>query len=146
MRYLALRDLLKTPSSVLDEAAQAAYEEGPIATILENMQPEGYWVEPGPGYLPKYTSTVWSVILLGQLGASIQADPRIATACQYILDHALTEYGQFSASGTPGSASAAWPHQAKRLILRKVSQPFPGMTTKSFDYAIIKNDLIHSFH
>ena len=105
VRYLALRDLLKTPSSALDEAAQAAYEEGPIATILENMQPEGYWVEPGPGYLPKYTSTVWSVILLGQLGTSIQADPHIATACQYILDHTLTEYGQFSASGTPGSTA-----------------------------------------
>jgi len=105
VRYLALRDLVETPPSIQDEAAQAAHKDGPIATILKNMAPEGYWSEPGPGYLPKYTSTVWSVILLAQLGASIQADPRIATACQYILDHTLTAYGQFSASGTPGSTA-----------------------------------------
>ena len=66
------------------------------------MHPEGYWVEPGPGYNPKYRSTVWSLIMLGQLGASAKYDERISCACRYLLDHALTEYGQFSASGTPG--------------------------------------------
>lgn len=105
VRYLALRDLLDTPSDALEEAAQKAHVEGPIATILKNMNPEGYWVEPGPGYGPKYTGTVWSVILLGQLGASVHADPRIETACEYILEHTLTEYGQFSASGTPGGTA-----------------------------------------
>ncbi|MBG0770644.1 MAG: nitrogen fixation protein NifH [Anaerolineaceae bacterium] len=105
VRYLALRDLLETPPSVLDDAAHDAHRDGPIATILDNMQPEGYWVEPGPGYGPKYTGTVWSVILLGQLGASLQADPRIETASKYILEHTLTEYGQFSASGTPGGTA-----------------------------------------
>lgn len=104
VRYLALRDLC-TPQPAPQElraAMTAAHQSGPIAAILDQMAPEGHWVEPGPGYGPKYTSTVWSVILLGQLGASLQADPRIATACRYILDHTLTEYGQFSSSGTPG--------------------------------------------
>jgi hypothetical protein len=105
LRYLALRDLLDTPPTALEEAAENAHKNGPIATILENMNPEGYCVEPGPGYGPKYTGTVWSVILLGQLGASIQADLRIKTACEYILEHTLTEYGQFSASGTPGGTA-----------------------------------------
>ncbi|QRN82134.1 nitrogen fixation protein NifH [Chloroflexota bacterium] len=105
VRYLALRDLLETSQPELDKAAEAAHKNGPIATVLHQMAPEGYWVEPGPGYLPKYTSTVWSVILLGQLGASIQAHPRIATACEYVLNNTLTEYGQFSASGTPGSTA-----------------------------------------
>jgi hypothetical protein len=65
------------------------------------MQPEGYWVKAGPGYNPKYRSTVWSMILLAQLGASIAEDERIERACAYVLDHALTPAGQFSASSAP---------------------------------------------
>ena len=104
LRYLALRDLWapQTPQQKLHAAAIAAHQSGSIAAILDQMAPEGYWVKPGPGYAPKYAGTVWSVILLGQLGASIQHDPRIATACQYVLDHTLTAYGQFSSSGSPG--------------------------------------------
>jgi hypothetical protein len=67
------------------------------------MNKEGYWVQPGAGYNPKYFGTVWSMTLLGQLGASIDTDKRIATACAYVLDHSLTKYGQFSASGTPSA-------------------------------------------
>jgi len=104
VRYLAMRDLLNASST--DEefiiARKKAHQKGPIAAILDQMHPEGYWVEPGPGYLPKYSSTVWSIILLGQLGASLNEEPRIETACRYLLDNALTTYGQFSASGTPG--------------------------------------------
>jgi len=61
--------------------------------------PEGYWVEPGHGYNPKYRSTVWSIILLAQLGAGIGQDERIDRACAYLLDYALTPLGQFTASG-----------------------------------------------
>ena len=104
VRYLALRDLLTPPPAPqkLRAAMTAAHQSGPIAVILDQMDPEGYWVKPGPGYAPKYTGTVWSVIILGQLGAALEADPRIAKACDYILNNTLTEYGQFSTSGTPG--------------------------------------------
>jgi hypothetical protein len=44
---------------------------------------------------------VWSLILLAQLGASLKTDNRIATACSYVLEHALTEGGQFSVNGPP---------------------------------------------
>lgn len=105
VRYLAMRDLLDLPQDgpELVKASEKAHQEGPIQSILNEMEKEGYWVKPGPGYLPKYRSTVWSVILLAQLGASANYDQRINTACGYLLDHALTEFGQFSASGTPGS-------------------------------------------
>jgi hypothetical protein len=69
------------------------------------MHPEGYWVEPGPGYNPKYFSTVWALVLLAQLGASVRQDERIEQACGYILDHALTDQGQFSASGLPSGTA-----------------------------------------
>jgi hypothetical protein len=105
VRYLALRDLVGLEESHPDlRAAQAsAHRDGPIADILNAMLEPGYWVVPGPGYGPKYYSTVWSIINLGQLGASADFDPRIPQACRYLIDHALTEHGQFSSSGTPGS-------------------------------------------
>jgi hypothetical protein len=103
VRYLALRDLLECTAtdSELRSACKAAHKEGPIATILAEMEQAGFWVKPGPGYNPKYHSTVWSVILLAQLGASVNEDKRITQACTYLLDHALTEGGQFSTSGAP---------------------------------------------
>ncbi len=105
VRYLALRDLADFP--VDDEefisAREKAHTDGPIAAILAQMDDEGFWKEAGPGYLPKYYSTVWSVIMLGQLGAAGEVDARINLACDYILDHALAAGGRFSASGTPGS-------------------------------------------
>jgi hypothetical protein len=103
LRYLALRDLLDRPENdpELRAACQSAHQHGPITAILDEMDPSGYWVEPGPGYNPKYRSTVWSVILLAQLGASVKEDQRIAQACAYLLEHALTENGQFTLTGAP---------------------------------------------
>ncbi|MCB2210165.1 nitrogen fixation protein NifH [bacterium] len=105
VRYLALRDLEALPSDKpeLVKARRKAHVDGPIATVLDAMAPEGYWVNPGPGYNPKYRSTVWALILLGQLGASVAEDERIGTACSYLLDNALTEHGQSTTTGSPGS-------------------------------------------
>jgi hypothetical protein len=101
VRYLALRDLVKADARELLAAKQTAHADGPIAAVLSKMHPEGYWVQPGPGYNPKYTSTVWSVILLAQLGASLEMDRRIATACSYMLEHNLTKDGHFTVTGSP---------------------------------------------
>ena len=102
VRYLALRDLMDgVQTAEIATAQAAAIQSGPIATILENMNEAGYWAEPGPGYLPKYRSTVWTLITLAQLGTSAKQDERIALACSYLLDHAFAPGGQFSTSGTP---------------------------------------------
>ena len=104
VRYLALRDLLDVSADdkKLKSARKAAHQEGPIAVVLSNMEEEGYWVKAGPGYNPKYRSTVWSMILLAQLGASASEDQRIEKACNYVLDH-MAEGGQFTSttSGAP---------------------------------------------
>jgi hypothetical protein len=107
VRYLALRDLLDCPpdDAELNAAHNEAYSEGPIAAVLTEMQHEGYWVEPGPGYYPKYHGTVWSMILLAQLGASAAVDERIGRACTYVLDHSLTEGGQFTVTGAPSGTA-----------------------------------------
>jgi hypothetical protein len=105
-RYLALRDLVALPADdpELAAARKLAHERGPISTVLAGMNPEGYWATAGAGYNPKYTSTVWALILLAQLGASAAEEERIARGCAYLLDQALTPFGQFSAGG-PGAPS-----------------------------------------
>jgi hypothetical protein len=104
-RYFTLTDLLGRPGDDLEvlEARRAVMSTGPVPTILEAQHPDGYWVEPGPGYRPKYSSTVWSVIMLAQLGAEGD-DPRVRLAGDYVLDHALASSGGFSVSGAPSMA------------------------------------------
>jgi hypothetical protein len=107
VRYLALRDLLGASpgNEELQAACTAAHKQGPIAEVLNAMAEPGYWVEAGPGYNPKYRSSVWAVIMLAQLGASIEEDSRIAQACNYLLEHALAPGGQFTASGAPSGTA-----------------------------------------
>jgi hypothetical protein len=104
VRYLALRDLcdLSPNDKKLRAACRAAHKEGPISIVLDHMEQDGHWVRPGPGYNPKYRSTVWSLILLAQLGASVQEDKRVAQGCKYLVDH-MAEGGQFTTTfeGSP---------------------------------------------
>lgn len=103
VRYLAMRDLISLPEGdpELQNAYTSAHTQRPIAKIMSAMDPAGFWVEPGPGYLPKYRSTVWAIILLAQLGARVDQDQRIAQGCAYLLEHALAPGGKFSINGAP---------------------------------------------
>jgi hypothetical protein len=105
VRYLTLRGLIRGDKTELAVAKSKAHQEGPIATVLKNMNPEGYWVKPGAGYNPKYSSTVWSIILLGQLGGSMEADKRIAKSVAYLLDHNLTKEGHFTVNRLPSGTA-----------------------------------------
>lgn len=106
-RYLALRDLcgLAPDDPQVTQARLAAHNQGPIAELLDNMQPDGYWAEPGPGYNPKYRASVWALITLAQLGASADQDPRLAHACQYLIEQSMTDIGQFTAGGAPSTTA-----------------------------------------
>jgi hypothetical protein len=101
VKYLAMRYLVGGDEKELMAAKRKAHTEGPIARVLEKMNKEGYWEQHGAGYYPKYTGTVWSIILLAQLGASIEMDKRLATACSYLLEHTLTKDGHFTVNGLP---------------------------------------------
>lgn len=100
-RYLALLHLPIYLEGDLETAKEIAHTNGPIAKVLEEMRPEGYWVNDDHGYLPKYRSSVWSLILLSQLGAKVDMDPRISLACDRYLDKAMSASGQISATGPP---------------------------------------------
>ena len=105
VRYLAMRDLTGASGKGLLPVKKKAHTEGPIARVLEKIDPAGYWERPGAGYYPKYTSTVWSLVLLGQLGADVDTDKRIAKACSYILDNGLTTDGHFTVNGLPSGTA-----------------------------------------
>jgi len=99
VRYLAMRHLLDLPpdDKKMKAARKLAHTEGAIPHVLSKMNEEGYWQRAGTGYGPKYKSTVWALMLLAQLGASVKDDKRIRLACKYYLDHALNPGGQISA-------------------------------------------------
>lgn len=100
VRAAALQRLLDHPSGEpgVVAARAAAMRTDPIRSILDAQHPEGWWAKPGAGYSPKYTSTVWQLIFLDQLGAD-GADPRIQLACDYVLAHSQAAGGGFAASG-----------------------------------------------
>ena len=100
VRYFTLTKLLeKGPDDPeVIEAKQAVMTSGPVPVILDAQYNEGYWVEEGPGYSPKYTGTVWQVVFLAQLGADGD-DSRVKTACGYILENSRSKHGGFSMNG-----------------------------------------------
>ena len=100
VRFLAMRDLLdvEADNPALHAARRETLHKSPVMDILEAQEPEGYWVEAGPGYLPKYRSTLWQVIYLGQFGADGN-DERIKAAGNYVLASARSPHGGFSMNG-----------------------------------------------
>jgi hypothetical protein len=100
VRYFALVDLLdRAPRDRDVMATKAAINANqPVKKILDAMNPEGYWQNPGGGYSPKYRSTVWSLIFLDQLGAD-EKDSRIRRGCEYTLEHSQAPNGGFGARG-----------------------------------------------
>mgnify|MGYP001821863544 FL=1 len=102
VRYFALADLLDRPDDDADllSARQDVMEHGPVPVLLANQEAEGCWVEPGPGYSPKYRGSVWQIIFLAQLAADGN-HPRVKAGCDYLLDHAISRHGAFSMNGNP---------------------------------------------
>ncbi len=101
VRQLALRWLEDRDANDREvvEARAASMACEPIAPILDAQDPGGWWQKPGPGYSPKYTGTVWSLIFLEQMGAD-PGDPRISAGCEYVLAHTPASSGGFGCSGS----------------------------------------------
>ncbi len=102
VRFFTLVDLLERKEDDLEVcgARRAVMESGPVPVILAAQDAQGFWVEPGAGYAPKYRGTVWSVLFLAQFGAD-GTDPRVRAGGAYLLDHARSAYGGFSLDARP---------------------------------------------
>lgn len=103
VRAATLTRLLdRAPDDPEVRAATAAAMTGtPIRQILAAQSADGWWAKPGPGYSPKYTSTVWQVIFLDQLGAD-PAHPGVQRACEYVLAHTQCQNGGMGCSSVKG--------------------------------------------
>jgi hypothetical protein len=94
VRYFTLRDILgkgeDDPQVVA--AKQAISECKVVKRILSKQNSEGYWEEPANPYHPKYKSSYWQIMILGQLGMD-RSDERVRNACEYIFQFQLDEGG-----------------------------------------------------
>ncbi|MBU1226220.1 MAG: nitrogen fixation protein NifH, partial [Actinobacteria bacterium] len=101
VRAAALQRLMGREAGDPDvvEARRRAMETDPIRAILDAQDPAGWWVKPGPGYGPKYRSTVWNLMFLEQLGAD-PAESRVAAGVDYLLRIVPTAAGGFGCSGS----------------------------------------------
>jgi hypothetical protein len=85
VRFWALQDLLGLDMTHPDvEAAQdAIMESAPVRAILSVQQPEGHWEKHDDMYLPKYTASTHSLLILAELGA--RKTPEIERGFEYIF-------------------------------------------------------------
>ena len=97
VRWFCLTELLgrEKSDSEVQAARQAVMQYGQVPVMLAAQEKEGYWVESGAGYYPKYRGTLWQVIFLAQLGAD-GSDPRVRLGCEYAIQHCRAPSGAWS--------------------------------------------------
>jgi prenyltransferase beta subunit len=130
VRYFTLRDILgeeKTNSEV--EEAKAAI---PTYKVIENtfskQRAEGYWEDPNNPYLPKYKSTYWQTMILGQLGMD-KSHEKVQRACEFVWNLQLDE-GGFS-SYTEKAALTQYDWMRSRVVLKEKAPPDPKSWAQS---------------
>jgi hypothetical protein len=97
VRFLALQDLIDYDRTHPDVVAaqDAVMESAPVRAILAAQQPEGHWEKSEDMYLPKYTASTHSLLILAELGA--RRTPEIERGLEHIFafqrdsGHFLTE-------------------------------------------------------
>ncbi len=101
VRYYTLTDLLerKSEDSEVKEAKQQIMKTGIIPKILSKQNPKGYWGIAEDFYVrSKYKGTVWSLIILAELGADGN-DKRIKNSCEFIFKNSQNlKNGGFSSA------------------------------------------------
>ena len=118
IRFFALRDILgRSPNSreVL-EAKEQIRKYSPVRKVLGARTKDGYWPPKETFYSPKWTSTVWPLMLLGEMGFT--PDEGVKRACERFLDLHQLDNGAFTCPspvevkrwerGHPGKKGKRW--------------------------------------
>jgi len=100
VRYFTLRDLLnrEESDSELKTVKRAIPKSKIITKIFSKQKTEGYWMDAESPYLPKYKSSYWQIMILGQLGLD-KNDDRVRNACEYIFQFQHDEGGFLAETG-----------------------------------------------
>jgi len=85
VRFWALRHLKDKPPTHPDvqEAQEALMQSPCVKAILSAQRPEGHWCSPSDMYLPKYTASTHSLLILAELGA--KKTPAIERGLEHIF-------------------------------------------------------------
>jgi hypothetical protein len=113
VRYFALRDILGKPEDDLEVvgAKKLIPESAVVQRILGKQLPEGHWEKADSPYLPKYRSSYWTIMVLGQLGMD-RADERVVKACEFIFQFQQDD-GGFSCESI-SSASREYEYRRRK--------------------------------
>ncbi len=86
IRYWTLRDILGEPETEYEvvQAREQIASWAPVAEYLNEQHSEGYWASGEDVYWPKWTATVWPLILLGEIGVP-GSNPSIRKGSEYFL-------------------------------------------------------------
>jgi hypothetical protein len=98
VRFFALTTLLDRPQDDPEvmEAKAAIMSDGLVPEILSRQNGDGSWGVPERLYSDKYTGTVWTLLMLAELGAD-GGDDRIRNASEFIFTRSQNpEGGGFS--------------------------------------------------
>ncbi len=95
IRFHTLRDVLGRPpdDKSVREAKEKTRDYAPVRKILKARNGEGFWPPGETCYRPKWTSTVWPLMLLGEMG--LDPDEGVKAACERFLDQHQLESGAF---------------------------------------------------
>jgi hypothetical protein len=138
VRFFALRDLPGRPrdDSEFLKAQEAIMQAGPVPAILDAQHPEGYRARPGGGHAPSYTATVWQIIFLAELGASV-SDERVQRGCDYLLDHVVSTNGSFAMNPRPVPSSVVHCRNGDPLhALLQLGYPNDARVRRALDWQV----------
>ncbi|HKM77866.1 MAG TPA: hypothetical protein VJZ03_02220 [Candidatus Bathyarchaeia archaeon] len=106
VRYHTLLRLLDRCED--DWEVRSAYSRIPrigwAYNILASQKPGGFWESRKDLYRPKYTATIWRLIVLADLGLTAK-DARIRRPCEFFLNEYARSDGGFDDSTSPLSRS-----------------------------------------
>ena len=96
IRFFTLREILgrSSQSKEVLEAQRKIKNYSPVRKVLRARTKEGYWPPKDTCYTPKWTSTVWPLMLLGEMG--VTPDEGVKQACETFLDLHQLDNGAFT--------------------------------------------------
>src|SRR6266699_253425 len=130
IRFFALRDLLgRSPNSKeVFRARDQIRKYSPVRKLLNARTKDGYWPPRETCYTPKWTSTVWPLMLLGEMG--LTPDEGVKRACEKFLDLHQLDNGAFTCPS---------PLEVKRWQTRH-----PGKNAKRWEEPCLTGNMIRT--
>jgi len=117
VRYFTLRGILgKSEDDPQVAAAKRAIPESKVVEkILQKQNSRGYWEEPANPYNPKYKSSYWQIMTLGQLGID-KTNEKVRKACEHIFQFQLQDGGFSSYTHERALKEYAWLHEKGKKL------------------------------